>query len=86
MASLRSQSSHDDLDKGSLADGQRVSDVRKEVEKDLDVQNVGQRFELGQQLEKEAQGKTQDSPATKSAFNEIKDFAGKSQDGKGGGD
>ena len=71
--------------KGDLGDGQRVSEVRQGVEQDLNIEKKAEKFELIKQLEKEVKAKNEPSPVTNCAFNEVKEHAGKIQDGKGGG-
>jgi len=58
--------------------------VRKAVEQDFQIQNKGEEFQLIKIMEKET-NKEGDCPVTKSAFNEVKDYASQIQDGKGGG-
>lgn len=70
--------------KGDLGDGQRVSEVRQGVEQDLNIEKKAEKFELIKQLEKEVKAKNEPSPVTNCAFNEVKEHAGKIQDGKGG--
>lgn len=65
--------------KGSLADGQRISGVRRAVEGDFHTKSPGESFGLVKQLEKELDV-TKTSPATNSAFNEVKDFQSHVQD------
>lgn len=73
------------LRKGALGDGQEVSKVRQEIEKDFHVQNKGEEFELIKQMEKEEKNKEGDCPVTKSTFTEVRDYQSKIQDGRGGG-
>jgi hypothetical protein len=70
--------------KGALAKGQEIPQVRKAVEEDFHVHTPAQHFDLVQQLEVEKGKEIAKCPATKSTFNEIKDFQGKVQDGFGG--
>lgn len=69
--------------KGALADGQEIAEVRQAVEDDFQISTKGEEFELVKELENEVKekDKKEDFP---SAFNEIKDFSSKVQDGKGG--
>ena len=73
--------------KGELGEEQRISNVRKTVENDLNVQNKAEEFEFIKQIEKEKEAgtKKEDCPVTNCTFNEIKEFESQIQDGKGGG-
>ncbi|KAL6995095.1 hypothetical protein U1Q18_005231 [Sarracenia purpurea var. burkii] len=73
--------------KGDLGDGQTVDEVRKAVEQDFNIATKGEEFSLIKELEKEVQAKTKNdpSPATNSAFNEIKEHEAQTQEGRGGG-
>lgn len=71
--------------KGALADGQEVSEVRQAVEKDFFVKNKADEFYLIKKMEKEAESSSDDCPVTNSAFNEVKEYKSKIQDGRGGG-
>jgi len=71
--------------KGDLGTGQRLSDVRKEVETDFHITTKGQEFELIKEIQKEAGAKKEDCPATNCAFNSIKEYQSHVQDGRGGG-
>lgn len=70
--------------KGDLGDGQKVSEVRKEVKQDFNIKTKGEEFSLIKQLEKEVQAKNEPSPVTNSAFNEIRQHEAQIQDGRGG--
>ncbi|CAK7324357.1 unnamed protein product, partial [Dovyalis caffra] len=69
--------------KGALGDGQEVSEVRKAIEEDYNIQSKVDEFKLIKQMEQEAGSKKEDCPVTKSTFNEVKDFVSAIQDGTG---
>lgn len=67
--------------KGDLADGQRISDVRRAVEADFNVSTTGQEFELIKEIQKEAGTHKEDCPATtNSALNQIREYQSNVQD------
>ena len=69
--------------KGDLGDGQKIDEVRQEVEKDLNIETKGEEFSLIKQLEKEVKAKNKPSPMTNCVFNEVKEHEAKIQNGKG---
>ena len=71
--------------KGKLGDGQRISDVKKDVEKDLNITSLGEQFELIQEIEKELSSKTQKEDVTKCTFISISENQTHVQDGQGRG-
>jgi hypothetical protein len=70
--------------KGALGDGQKVSEVRKRMETELEIHTKGEEFHFIKQRERETGGQKEDCPVTNSTFNEIKDYASNIQDGRGG--
>ena len=71
--------------KGALGDGQEVSEVRQALEKEYNIHNKGQEFELIKEMEKETKSSKKDAPVTNSTFNEVKEYESQTQDGRGRG-
>jgi hypothetical protein len=67
--------------KGDLGDGQRLSNIRREVENNLDVHSNPQRFSLCEKIKKEAKKDT-DNPVTKFTFREVEAYQSKKLEDK----